>query len=99
MTKTKKYYFQCTKKNKDNMVIIFDFRLEECIKSGYDLVLKYNNREMLIPFSEIKNKAKKLTYKKFPSKYNGKNYGIYHFKWKPNDNLENLIEEKQQKLL
>jgi hypothetical protein len=94
----KNYYFQCSKLDK-GMVIIFDYRLDECYKTGSDLVLKFKGREMLVPHSQLKTRAKKLTNRRFPSKFNGKNYGIYHFKWEPTDKLEELIVEKQQKLL
>lgn len=94
----KLYYFQCNKLDK-GMVIIFDYKLNECYNSKCDLVLKYNGREMLVPHSQLKTRAKKITNRKFPSQFGGKEYGIYHFKWQPTDNVEEEITNKQQKLL
>lgn len=94
----KLYYFQCNKKE-NGMVIIFDYRLNDCYNSKCDLVLKYKGREMLVPHNQLKARAKKLTTRKFPSQFGGKEYGIYHFKFEATDKLEEVIAEKQQKLL
>ena len=92
----KLYYFQCNKVVK-GMVIIFDYRLNECYKKGCDLVLKHKGREMLVPHSQLKAKAKKITHTKYPSQFNGPMYGVYHFKCEPTDEEE--IKNKQQILL
>lgn len=93
----KLHYFECSKLDK-GMVIIFDYRLNTCYDSGSDLVLKYKGREMLVPHNQLKAKAKKLTSKRFPSQFGGKEYGIYHFKWEPTDKLEEEVINKQQTL-
>lgn len=78
------------------MVIIFDYRLNECYNKGDDLVLAYKNREMLIKHSDLKKKALLIDKRIYPSQFK-KPYKFYHFKWEPTDEEE--IKNKQQTLL
>jgi hypothetical protein len=78
------HYFECKKLEK-GMVIIFDYRLNQCYKAGDDLVLKFKGREMVVPHKELKKRALKLSRQIFQSQFGGggNTYGIYHFKWVP----------------
>ena len=77
------------------MVVVFDYRLNQCYNAGDDLVLTYKDREMVIPHSELKARTLALDKSIHPSTY-GKPFKLYHFKWKPTDEQE--IAEKQNKL-
>ena len=83
---------------KNNHVMIRDYNLNDCYKGGYDLLIVYKNREMLVPHSQLKIRAIKLDNRTYPSKYN-RPYKVYHLRWKAIDNLEEEIKNKQQKLL
>lgn len=89
------YYFKCNTL-KDGKVIIFDYKLNECIKMGDDLILAYKNRKMIVPHAELKTRALEIDKRIQPSKF-GKPYKVYHFKWEPIDDEE--INSKQQKLI
>lgn len=77
-----KHYFEC-KKLDNRMVIVYDYRLNQCYNAGDDLVLRYKNREMTVPHAELKQRAKKLSNIKYQSHFGGEQYGVYHFKWQP----------------
>lgn len=77
------HHFKCNKLDK-RMVIIFDYRLNQCWKAGDDLVLQYRDQKMTVPHDELKKRALKISRQRFQSHFDeSKTYGIYHFKWVP----------------
>lgn len=89
-----RHYFKCNTL-KNGMVVVFDYRLNECNRNGDDLVLAYKDREMVVPHAELKKRAMLIDKAVHPSEF-GKPFKYYHFKWEPTDGEEHA--QKQNKL-
>jgi len=74
-------------------VDIYSYDVQRCIKKNEQLVIEVGEEKMIIPPERLKS-YHKLTKEKFISKFGGKDYYLYSYRWKPttpDDELKMLI--------
>lgn len=75
-------------------VSVRDYKYREALRKKQSLGIEHGNEFMIIRYENLK-KAKQITNQTFTSKFNGKEYKLIDFDWKPwkpeNNKQERLI--------
>jgi len=75
-------------------VSVRDYKYKEALRKKDSLGIIHGQEFMIIPYANLK-KARQITNQSFKSKFNGKEYKLIDFDWKPykepNPNQRNLI--------
>lgn len=74
------YHYEA-KKMYGGQVMVRDYNLNECFRGGHDLVVLYKTYRMTVPHGELKARAVKVDQKRYRSKFDGREYGVYFFRW------------------
>lgn len=61
--------------------------IQSCLKKKQSLRIVYNGKEMIIPMQKLRNPFQ-LHSRTFTSKFNGKPYKLYDFRFKPKDDKQ-----------
>ena len=65
-------------------VSIRDYIVKECQDKQKDLLIKYEDQEMLVPCQELQYCSSRFYTETIKSKTGGKDYKLIDFKFKPN---------------
>jgi hypothetical protein len=86
MLKLKKKEMQIEiKKLYKGMVEVRDYTVEECIKKGHALRIKFDGEVMILTPHEMENNIKSKS-KPIKSRFHdGSSYILYGYKWNPNE--------------
>lgn len=75
-------------------VSVRDYVYKKALRNKDSLGIEHGKEFMIIPYANLK-KARQITDQSFTSKFNGKEYKLIDFDWKPykdpNPNQERLI--------
>jgi len=75
-------------------VSVRDYKYKEALRKKDSLGIIHGQEFMIIPYANLK-KARQITNQSFKSKFNGKEYKLIDFDWKPykepNPNQRSLI--------
>lgn len=63
-------------------VSVRDYKYKEALRKKDSLGIIHGKEFMIIPYDNLK-KAKQITNQSFKSKFNGKEYKLIDFDWKP----------------
>lgn len=83
--KSNQNHFEYTVKRLYNgLASLRDYQVQIAIQKGQDILIKYQNQKMTIPHDEIPKRGT-LSKVKTKSKYNGKEYKLVDFRFKPDN--------------
>jgi len=75
----------------NGLASVRSYIVHQCIQQGRDLIIRYGNQEMYIPYRDLSAKTFQIHHRVFLSRYNGRPYQLIDFRWQPQKEEENAL--------